>query len=133
MLDNVLTLAVDVLNNGTTGNQVYSRYSEYQNRSVYIGNGHSVAAKNTLSFYRAFPTKTGNFLGTAKSSFKVTEDIQVPGVDAATTLTVPVIAEVSFSFPVGTTAAKQLEIRQRLLALLDNDSLMVALNNQLMV
>lgn len=133
MLDNQIILPVDVDNSGTPVSQEFSRFSEYQNRSVYIGSGHSVSSKNNLSFYRSFPSKTGNFLGTAKSSFKVTEDIQVTGVDSSTVLTVPVIAEVNFSFPVGTLVAKQTEIRQRLLAILDDDTLMTKLNNQLMI
>lgn len=133
MLSNSITLSVDALNNGTLTNQEYLRYTEFQNRSVYIGNGHTVAMKNNLSFYRSFPTKAGNFKGTAKSSIKLSQDIEIPGVDGVAVLTAPMILEVNFSFPVGATLAQMTEYRQRAIALLDTDTLMNQLNSQLMV
>lgn len=133
MQPNTVTLAVDVLNNGTTVNKVYTRYEEYTNRSSYIGADHLPDDRNMLAIYRTFPTKSGNFKGTSKSSVKFTQDIEVAGVDSSTTLTSPMIGEVSFSLPVGATAAEAKELRQRIIACLDDDTFMDALMIQLMV
>jgi hypothetical protein len=64
---------------------------------------------------------------------KFSQDVEVAGVDGVSTLTSPIIVEVSFSVPVGATQAEQLIARQRAIALLDDDTIMVKLNDQLMV
>lgn len=133
MQANTLTLSVDAANNATPANEVYTRYEEYQNRSSYIGANHTPDDRDQLALYRTFPTKSGNFKGTAKSSVKFTKDVEVAGVDSSTTLTAPIILDVSFSVPVGATSADLIHARQRLIALLDSDSLMDSLNIQLMV
>lgn len=132
MLENTITLAVDVANNATLVNQAFTRYDEYQNRSVYIGPNHSVASPNTMSFYRTQPKPSGNFPGMAKTAFKFSEAQSVTGNDGSTIIA-PAIFEGSFALPVGMTAAKQLELRQRGLALLDLDAIMDALNRLLMI
>jgi len=128
-----ITLSVDAANDGNPADQTYDRYREFENRSEYIGVSHVPEAQDKMTLYRTFPTKAGNFKGTSKSAVKFTDDVSVEGVDSSTTLTAPIILEVSFSVPVGTTAAALTEVRQRALALLDNDSLMDSLNLQLMV
>lgn len=133
MQANELTLGVDYLNNGTETNEVFKRYEEYLNRSTYIGENHTPDARNTISLYRTFPTKSGNFKGVQKSSIKLTKDHAVAGVDGVATLTAPSIAEVNFSFPVGVSAADVKKVRQRLIAALDDDILCDGLNIQLMV
>lgn len=132
MQSDTITLGVDVANNATIVNQAYDRYDEYQNRSVYIGPNHSVAAPNTMSFYRTQPKPTGNFPGMAKTAAKFSEAQAVTGNDGSD-LVAPAIVEVSFAFPVGTTAAKQKELRQRAIALLDDDVVMDDLNGLLMI
>lgn len=133
MQPNTLTLSVDAANNSSPANEVYTRYDEAQNRSVYIGEDHLPATRNLLAIYRTFPTRSGNFKGTAKTSVKLTQDYEVPGVDSSTTLTVPAIAEVSFSLPVGVTVAQAKHLRQRLIAALDDDTFMDSLMIQQMV
>jgi hypothetical protein len=133
MQDNVITLAVDELNTGSTTNHVFDRFEEFSNRAVYIGENHALTAKDTLSLYRTFPKASGNFPGVAKSSFKFSKDYAITGVDGVASLTSPVIVEVSFSVPVGVAEADQLIMRQRAIALLDDDTIMGALMNQLMV
>lgn len=128
-----LTLSVDVANNGTLVAETYTRYEEFQNRSKYIGSGHTPGSRNEFGIYRSFPTKTGNFKGVGKTSVKFTEDKSVPGVDSSTTISAPVILEVSFSVPVGISASDMKHYRQRCIALLDSDIFMDALNLQLMV
>lgn len=133
MQPNQLVLPVDALNNGTPANETYDRYEEYQNRAAYIGAGHVPDNRDTLAIYRTFPTKTGNFKGTGKSSVKFTKDCEVAGVDSTTTITAPIILDLSFSVPVGASAAELKHARQRLIALLDDDTFMDSLNIQLMV
>jgi hypothetical protein len=90
-------------------------------------------ARDSLTLYRTFQKVNGNFKGTAKSAFKFTWDRSVTGVDGVAALTAPIISEVSFSVPVGVTEADMLICRQRQIALLDDDTIMTALMNQLMV
>lgn len=134
MQPNQITLAVDEENDGVGPvNHVFDRYEEYQNRSVYIGPNHAVDAKNTLSLYRTFPKASGNFKGTSKTAAKFSQDIIVDGVDGVAQITAPLIVELSFSVPVGATAAQILIARQKALALIDLDTVMTPLNSQLVI
>jgi len=133
MQPNVLTLSVDAANTGSPADETYDRYEEHQHRSVYIGAAHVPESRDMLAIYRTLPTKSGNFKGVSKTSVKLTEDVEVAGVDSSTTLTAPMILEASFSLPVGATAADILHLRQRMIAALDDDTFMDALNVQLMV
>lgn len=132
MQPNTITLPVDILNNGTLTNTDYLRFEEYQNRAVYIGVGHTLTSRNTLSLYRTMPKVSGNFRGTAKTAVKFSLDIQVLGVDN-TLIVGPSIVEVSFSIPVGATTAHTVEQRQKAIALLDQDAIMNSLNDLLMI
>lgn len=134
MQPNEITLSVDEENDGVGPvNHVFTRFEEYQNRSVYIGANHTMSAKDTLGLYRTFPKPSGNFKGVAKTAFKFSKDVSVTGVDGVASLTAPIIVDVSFSIPVGATHAQILVARQRALALLDLDTLMTPLNEQMMV
>lgn len=133
MQPNTLTLAVDVLNNGTPVNSTFTRFEEFQNRSVYVESTHSMAQRSTLSLYRTFPKQSGNFRGVSKSSIKFSRDFTVTGVDGSSTIMSPFIAEVSFSIPLGVTDAEILEMRQRIITLLDTDNIMTPLNSMLMI
>lgn len=133
MQANTVTIQNDVLNNGTPVAEVFERHEEFQNRSTYIGALHSLQSRNTVNLYRTFPTKSGNFRGVAKSALKFTKDFVVPGVDSGVALTSPMIVEISFSIPVGVAAADIKAARQRAIAFLDSDTLMDALNVQLMI
>lgn len=128
-----ITLSVDAGNTGSPADETFSRRDEFQNRSVYIGSDHLPEARNELTLYRTYPTKSGNFKGTLKSAMKFTQDIEVPGEDSNTSLTAPMIVEVSFSLPVGVTSALATHARQRAIAALDDDTLMYALNITQMV
>lgn len=130
----VITLSVDEENDGVGPvNHVYNRFEEHLNRSTYIGENHTLMSRNTLSLYRTSPKPSGNFKGVAKTSFKFTKDYVVPGVDESTNITAPVIVDVGFSIPVGVTATESKLRRQVALALLDLDSVMAPLNDQLMI
>jgi hypothetical protein len=127
MQPNTITLAVDLLNTGSTTDQIFTRQEQYLNRSVYIGPTHSVSLKDTLTFYRSPIKPSGNFPGVAKVSAKFSTDYAIPGVDGATTLIAPQIFEVSCSTPVGVTEAQQMIARQRGVALWDMDTIVGAL------
>jgi hypothetical protein len=131
MLANEITLSVDAANDGNPADEDYTRVEEFQNRSVYEGPNHSLVERETLTFYRTKPTKSGNFNGVAKSAAKFSIDVAVDGVDTSTTVVAPLIGEISFSLPIGTTAADAMHLRQRLVALADNDTIMVALSELL--
>lgn len=134
MQPNEITLSVDEQNDGVDPvNHVFSRFEQYQNRSTYVGPAHALTSRNTLGFYRTFPKPSGNFKGVAKTSLKFTKDLAVDGVDGVSTITSPIITEVSFSIPVGATAAEILIARQKLISLLDSDAVMAPLNESLMV
>lgn len=134
MQPNEITLSVDTLNDTTTIVPVtFTRFEEFLNRSRYIGELHTMQSRDELSLYRTFPKQAGNFKGVGKSAAKFALDVQVPGVDASTTLTAPIIMEISFSIPVGTADADVLYMRQCGLALIDSDAIMTSLNSKLMV
>lgn len=133
MQPNQIVLAVDEGNDGVGLVDVtFNRFEVYQNRAVYIATDHTVATRHQLALFRSFPKANGNFKGTQKTAIKVTHDATVVGVDGSN-IVAPIIAEVSFSLPVGVTAAQSMIIRQKLLALLDRDDIMAPLNDQLMV
>lgn len=133
MQPDTITLAVDVANNGTTVNYDFTRYEENLNRTKYIGENHSIDTVDMCTIFRTPPKQSGNFRGVAKSSFKFTKDGIVLGVDGLANLTSPIIAEVSFSIPVGTSTADVVKMRQRIIALLDQDTFMNNLNVMLMI
>lgn len=131
MQPNDITLAVDLANSGSTTNQVYTRTEEQVNRSTYRGPDHLLHSRNILQFYRTYPTRNGNFLGAAKVSVKFTKDISVPNADGSGEVVVPLIVEASFSIPVGATNEECTALRQHLVVVLDNDTIMDALNDHL--
>lgn len=131
MQDNTITLAVDTANTGTTTDKAFRRYSELQNKSTYIGPGHSLSNRNELAFFRTPPKANGNFKGMAKSAIKFTYDVDVEGTDNSTTNTAPIIIDISFSLPVGTTAADALLMRQHAVSILDMDAIMVKIHENL--
>jgi len=133
MQSDSIVLPVDPANNSTVVNETFTRYKEAADRTTYIGSGHTPEMRNEMSIYRTFPSRSGNFKGTAKSSLKFTEDKEVAGVDSSITLTAPMILEVSFSLPLGVTAADIKALRQRAIAALDADTFMDGLNIQLMI
>jgi len=133
MQPDTITIGVDELNDGILVNHEYKRFTQFPDRTVYVGPGHSVAMRNMMTLYRSFPKENGNFKGVAKISVKFTRDIMIPGVDTTTTIIAPEIVETKFSIPVGVTSAEALIERQKIVGILDMDSIMVSLTDQLMV
>ena len=132
MIDNTITLAVDTANTSSTTDELYTRFEESSNRSVYTGPTHDLSGlRDMLTITRALPKKNGNFRGTGKSSTKFTKDHEVEGVDTTTTLNVPGIIEVSTSFPLGMLGSERIHMRQKAIALLDSDNLIDRIQGQL--
>jgi hypothetical protein len=131
MQSNTITLAVDTANSGSPTNKIYSRYTERENASVYIGASHTLSMRDQIQFSRSFPTQSGNYLGVMQSTIKLTADVSVLGADSETTLVKPAIVNLQFNIPVGTASATILELRQRLIAVLDDDTIMTSLNEKL--
>lgn len=127
MLDNTITLPVDVTNNGTLANVSFTRFEEQLNRSTYISDAHEPGKRDILAFYRSFPKPSGTFKGVRKTTVKFTTDTEVAD-SIGGTIECPIIVEVNFSLPIGVTVAQIVEMRQRILALLDNDTIMDNVN-----
>lgn len=133
MQANNITLSVDVANNSTLVDQAFERTTETLNRSDYIGPGHTLQSRNQFQFYRTLPVRSGNFLGSAKSAVKLTRDKSVPNADGSGNIVAPLIVEVSFSVPVGVSAADILAARQHVIAIMDRDDIMGPLNGNLII
>lgn len=113
MQANVITLPVDVNNNGTTYTDlVLNRQEEYLHRSLYIAAGHQPDMRDTLGLYRTPPKPTASFKGVQRCSFKFTKDVEVLN-PVGETIVSPFIVEVSFSAPIGASEAVRLEMAQR--------------------
>jgi hypothetical protein len=132
MQADVITLNVDELNDGNPTANAYTRYEELQNRTTYVGPDHTPDWRNQIQLYRSFPTKNGKFRGTGKTSVKFTQECMATATDN-TAIQSAYILEVSFSVPVGTSAVDVVKMRQRAIALLDDDTVMNNLNIMLMV
>jgi hypothetical protein len=131
MLPNTITLPVDVLNNGTTVDKVYTRFREEAEKSLYYGPNNTLTARNILQFYRTLNKRVGNSFGVARTAQKLTVDILTDAPDG-TEVSQACIIELNSSFPAGITPAKALELRQTMIALIDS-ALMVDVHSNLMV
>jgi hypothetical protein len=137
MLPDPITLTYDADHDGGTTPDVvleYSRAEEAPGRSMYQSENHKEELRDLVSFYRTRPKVNGNFRGVMKSSVKYTVDISVDSVIGPNSpIIAPIIVECTFSIPVGATDAEVLDARQRMVATLNDDDVMNALNLQLIV
>jgi len=131
MQPDTITLAVDLANTASTTNKVFTRHEEQINRTTYRGPGHTLQTRNILQLYRTQPTRSGNYLGSAKTALKLTQDISVANADGSGEVVSPLIVEVNFSVPVGATSAELVALRQHIVAILDRDDLMAPFNETL--
>jgi hypothetical protein len=90
-------------------------------------NNHTTARPSTLSFETSEPKPNGQFLGVTRPKIIRRRTVDVGSIDPATLITSPLLGKIEFSIPVGATDADVLELRQDLIAALDDDSLMVTL------
>jgi hypothetical protein len=122
MQDNTITLSVDAANDDNASNEVYNRYEETANRTTYVGSGHALDAREQFQLYRTAPKRNGESRGNLRVTVKFTEDIEVSNASGTGDITLPLIGEVSFSVPLGTTAAQTQHLRQRIVSFLDLDA-----------
>lgn len=133
-LSDPIVLSVDVLADANFADQTFGRYiGNGENYSVYNGENHSSALRNTLGFYRTFPKPQGNYRGVERSAVKTTQDVVITGADGLSQLTKPAIIETKFNRPVGLSDSDWLAIKQRHLAAIGNKILMDSLTNALVV
>lgn len=119
-----VTLSVDTTNDNTPVNEVISLFDGTTGRKEFHFPGHSFTSRETVVFTRSLPKQSGNFAGTRKTTFKLTDDEIVDGVDPLTDVKAPGILEINCSLPVGISSAVAKKMRQRAIAILDNDVLM---------
>lgn len=133
MLSNVITLTVDETNDGATTPDVdheFVRFDTFNTRSVFHHSTHAEDKRDMLGFYRTTPKPNGLDRGNIKTSFKFTKDVEVDGSDGVSTLTKPIIFEVNATVPLGADSAEILLERQKVVALMDDDVIMAALNEK---
>jgi len=132
MLDNIV---IEYMPDRTTPVEFdYNRYrSNGINRTSWHGESHTDQMRDELSLLVGDPKTSANFRGVRKSTFKITRDQEVTGVDTSTELIAPLIANVSFSAPVGTSDAAFIDVCEAIRGLLDQPALMksVALNGEI--
>jgi hypothetical protein len=123
MLANTITLSIDPSGDYTTfENDVMSRFRESENKTQYRFDGHTLSARDMCEFYRNEISPSGNYLGNAKGTAKLTTDGTVLAKDGSDIVS-PIIANVSFSIPVGTTDANFYKALSRLQALVIDKAL----------
>lgn len=111
MQSDLITLPVDISDNNTPVDMVYSRQEAHLNRTVYIGPNHQPDMRELLTFYRSPIKSTSTFKGVMRTSFKFTKDVEVLN-PVGETIVSPIIIECSFSVPVGANEADRLEATQ---------------------
>jgi hypothetical protein len=133
MQSNVISLTVDRLNDGVAPvTETLNRHEETVNRTTYVVDGtHTLTTRDQVQLYRTYPKRSGASRGTARSSIKITNDISVDNADGSGEIVLPLIIECSFSVPVGTLPATTLALRQRLISLLDDDTVAAGLIDEL--
>lgn len=131
-LDSPFTLSVNTDNDdGTTAavDKTFTHYSTNGDKSTYISDSHEVDARDVLNFFRTPPKSNGYTRGVARSSFKLTKDVSVPGVDQSINIVQPSIVEVKFNFPLGMTDAQRTEHRMVAATLILNNVIMKNLHD----
>lgn len=127
----VITLSVDATDTDTFANEDYGQFTQYENRTIYVGANHSAESKDEMVLYRTLPKPAGNFKGTAKSAVKITRTTSATGVDGLAALSPTAIVESSFSFPVGMPSAERVAMLQAMgAALLDRTFIDTLTNKQ---
>lgn len=123
----MLTINTDPNNDDTIVAKIFSRARVLMNglKTLYhMDNSHSTARPDTLSFETSEPKPNGQFLGVTRPKVVRRRTIDVESIDPGTEISQPLIGKVEFSIPVGATDAELLELRQDLIAVLDDDATM---------
>jgi hypothetical protein len=122
---NDIVLSVDAANDSNPANETFSLVSPFsEGKSTWLKDGTMREDHDIVTFYGALPKRSGNFQGVYRSGIKATHGVEVEGVDSTTSLDSDIILNLSVSVPVGTATADLVLVRQRLIAALDDDTLM---------
>jgi hypothetical protein len=124
MLDNTIVLPVDVLNDGTTEDLELRRYQELTDKSVYHGPDHSSTHKSKVELYRTAAKPSGTSRGINRRMIKLTESVAVDTTVIGEQAIADSINSLNFAIPVGASKDFQKIIRQRFIAILDDDTIM---------
>jgi hypothetical protein len=119
---NEIALIVDPLNNGTTETQTYSNQSRAEGSSLYRLVGSDLKNRDELRFAATLPKRSGNFPGVLRTEVRLTQSVEVEGVETSTTVSGTATLSLQASIPLGMTEADVKLLRQRMIALLDEDS-----------
>lgn len=122
MQDNSITIPNDPLNNGSIVNEVYERFVTETNKTTYKRDGIPYEEGDVMSLYRTEAKRNGASKGQRKSAVKFTKTVDVPNADGSGDISLPLIAELSFSVPYGTPTATVVELLQRIHAFTDMDA-----------
>lgn len=120
MLPTTIALSVDETNDSNPVEHTYTYFKD----GVYYDSDHTVASRNQCQFGTTPAKASGNFYGVLRTRCKFTTDISVAGINGED-IKVPLIGEAVFSLPVGTTPEQMMILRQKLVAMLDYDTVMV--------
>jgi len=121
-----LTFNVDVLHDTNLVAKVfeYARSLRDGMKSLFFGPDNTTSEPDTLSFEVTDPKQNGNFRGVTRPKIVRTRTAVVDGVDETTQLVQPLIGKLEFSIPVGTLPADILLLRQEIVAILNDDTVM---------
>jgi len=127
-----ITINVDVLNDSNLVAKVFTKARTLLNgaRTLFFGPSHETSLPDTLAMSVTDAKPNGNYKGVTRPSVKRTSTIVVAGQDPATSITCPLIGNIEFSIPVGASSAQCMIIRQELIAILDDDTIMEPLMMQ---
>lgn len=136
MQPNTIAYTYDHDNDGGTTAAVavsLTRFAEELHKSSYITASHNdTVQQDSLNFYRTLPKRSGQFLGTEKTSIKRTKTALVDDAGGLTAKA-PKIVETSFNFPVGVSVADKLAFYMEHVGFLSSSEgkvAMIALINQ---
>lgn len=113
MLDNTITLPVDVANNGTTVDAIFTRDEVVVGRSMYKGPARTSVLGDSLTFFRSKAKRAGAFLGVYKSRLKFSRDFEVPTAEVGKSVIQPALVDINISKPVGVTEGQIVEMIMR--------------------
>lgn len=119
-----IVLSVDTANSGSTTNETFVVTDPSGGRSSYILDGTDLGDREELVLFGTRPKRAGNFRGVIRSGVKFTKAVSVPGVDATDSIDSDIILNLSASVPVGASETDLVHLRQRLVAILDDDAIM---------
>jgi len=95
-----------------------TRFAEELNKSTYRTAAHNTTVQtDTLNFYRTLAKRSGEYLGSEKTALKRTKTHVVENASGLD-IKAPAIADLSFSFPVGVSAADKLAFYMELVGFL---------------